>query len=150
MKQPDNLPSRWLTYYSQKQGRIFHTDLPFKDSQEFKIPGRRLDIRLDSNRKNEVIAQVWEIRDLLDPLDSPVIEWEYGQLSWPGIEGTVTDKTVRQLGPQFVYVSDSVLQYYEERPDEYSICPEIGSVSYQNQWSYSCFNCFNFTLETSR
>ena len=49
----------------------------------------------------------------------------------------LNDKTVRQLGPQFVYVSDSVLQYYEERPDEYSICPAIGSVSYQNQWSVS-------------
>ena len=85
-----------------------------------------------------MIAHVWEIRDPLDPLGSPVIDWIYGQLSLPGIEGTVTDKTVRQFGPQFVYVSDSVLQYYEERPDKYSICPEIGSVSYRNQWSVSC------------
>lgn len=129
-------------YYATNTGPMSQDDrkaLSGKNIKEFKIPGRLLDVRLDSDHEDVVIAQVWGIRDLLDPLDSPVIEgrWEYGQLRWPGIEGLVTDKTARQLGLQFVYVSDSVLQHYEEHSADYSIYPESGSVSYQGQWTVS-------------
>jgi len=129
-------------YYAINTGPISEDDrkaLSGKDNQEFKIPGRLLDVRLDFDRKDEVIAQVWGIRNLLEPGNSPVTEgrWEYDQLRWPGIEGTISKNTARQLGLKFVYVNDSVLQYYEEHPNEYSICPESGSVRYQDQWGVS-------------
>ena len=129
-------------YYAMNTGQITEDDqraLAGKDMQEFKIPGRLLDVRLDSDHRDMVIAQVWGTRDLLTPLNSPVIEgrWEYGQLVWPGIEGIVTDKIARQLGLQYVYVDDSVLKFYEDHSDDYSIYPENGAVSYQGQWSVS-------------
>lgn len=129
-------------YYASNMGPMSEDDrktLSGDDVRELKIPGRLIDIRLDSTCKDGIIAQVWGIRDFLDPRDSPVTEgrWEYGELEWPGIEGIVTKNIARQLSLKYVYVRDLVLQYYEEHPKEYSICPESGSVSYQNQWQVS-------------
>ena len=73
------------------------------------------------------------------PEHSPITagRWDYGSLSWPGIESRVSKERSRKLGLTYVYVDDAVLQQYEEHPDRYSIHPESGSVSYGGQWSVS-------------
>jgi hypothetical protein len=108
-------------------------------SQEFKLKGRLVDLRIAPQSKSQVLAQVWGVRRLLDPLYSPVTEgrWDYGRLVWPGIEGEVTLEGARRLGLKYVYVKDEVLKYYEDYPEKYFISPESGSVSYGGQWSVS-------------
>jgi len=128
------------TYYATNSDQISEDDskaLSGKGMQEFRFPGRLLDIRLAGGNGNKLMAQVWGVRNLLGPLSAPICggRWEYGQLMWPGIDGPVTALGAKQSSREYVYVSDSVLQYYEDRPNEFSICPELGSVSFQGQWS---------------
>jgi hypothetical protein len=108
-------------------------------SQEFKLKGRLVDLRIAPQSKSQVLAQVWGVRRLLDPLYSPVTEerWDYGRLVWPGIEGEVTLEDSRRLGLKYVYVKDEVLKYYEDYQEKYSISTESGSVGYGDQWSVS-------------
>ena len=108
-------------------------------SQEFKLKGRLVDLRIAPQSKSQVLGQVWGVRRLLDPLYSPVTEgrWDYGRLVWPGIKGEVTLEGAQRLGLKYVYVKDEVLKYYEDYPEKYSISPESGSVSYGGQWSVS-------------
>ncbi len=108
--------------------------------QEFKLKGRLVDIRIDLRDKTQLLAQVWGVRHLLDPAESPIIDgrWDYGELVWPGIEGVVTDSRASGMWDP-VYVRDDVLRPYEEYPDRYSIHPESGAVSFGGQWSVG--NC---------
>lgn len=127
-------------YYALNVGEMSAEDrkiLSISNSQEFKLKGRLLDIHVDSWSKDQIVVQVWGVRHLVDPKDSPVIEgrWDYGELIWPGIEEVITDDHAQQLGLKDVFVDDSVLEQYEEHPDRYSIHPETGAVSYRNQWS---------------
>jgi hypothetical protein len=103
--------------------------------QEVKLKGRLVDIRIDLRDNSQLLAQVWGIRHLIDPSESPVIDgrWDYGELVWPGIEGVVTDPRASRMGGG-IYVRDEVLRTYEEYPDRYSIHPESGSVSFGGQW----------------
>jgi hypothetical protein len=104
--------------------------------QEFKLKGRLVDIRIDLRDKTKLLAQVWGVRHVLDPAESPIIDgrWDYGELVWPGIEGVVTDRRTSRMWER-VYVRDDVLRPYEEYPDRYSIHPESGGVSFGGQWS---------------
>ena len=110
-----------------------------KDIKEFKLSGRLIDIRIDHRFSTQLTAQVWGVRLLYLPEHSPITEgrWDYGSLTWPGIDSPVTKEQSRKLGLTYVYVNDDVLQHYEEHPDRYSIHPESGSVSYGGQWSVS-------------
>ncbi len=111
-----------------------------KDINEFKLSGRLIDIRIDHRSSKQLTAQIWGVRFLCAPEHSPITEgrWDYGSLSWPGIDYPVTKERSRKLGLTYIYVDDDVLQYYEEHPDRYSIHPESGGVSYGAQWSVSC------------
>ncbi len=110
-----------------------------KESQEYKFKGRHIVIRIDHRNKSKLNAQVWGVKLLYLPKNSPITQgrWNFGKLIWPGIEEPVTIELSRKLGLKYVYVDDSVLQYYEEHPDKYTIYPESGSVSYGAQWSVS-------------
>lgn len=102
---------------------------------EVKLKGRLVDIRRDLRDKSQFFAQVWGVRHLIDPSESPVIDgrWDYGKLEWPGIPGAVTDPRASGMGGR-VFVRDEALRMYEEYPDRYFIHPESGSVSFGGQW----------------
>lgn len=108
-----------------------------KNIHELKLSGRHIDIRIDNRSNSQLTAQIWGVRLLYAPEHSPITEgrWDYGSLTWPGIDSQVTKERSRKLGLTDVYVDDDVLQHYEEHPDRYSIHPESGSVSYGGQWS---------------
>jgi hypothetical protein len=129
-------------YYASNQGTLKPQDsdvLAGKRAQEFKLPGRLVDIQMLLLSPSDVIAQVWGVRRLLDPGDSPVIQgrWDYGNLVWPGVEGEVTFERAKSFRSECAYIRDDVLGAYEEYPDRYSIYPEHGSVAYRGQWSVS-------------
>lgn len=129
-------------YYATNQCPLDTQDrevLDGKEAQEFKLPGRLLDIRMDLESGSELIAQVWGVRRLLDPRHSPVLEgrWDYGRLVWPGVDGEVTKERARGFWAEYGYVRDDVLQDYEKYPNRFSIHPESGSVSYGGQWRVS-------------
>ncbi len=110
------------------------------DRLEIDLPGRTMwVVRLPDNR---VKYMCWGIRKLLTPGPLPITEgtWNYPELQWPGMPRPVTRSMARGAGlgdaPHSVYVRDTVLADFEGRP-EYSINPELGAVSYGNQWGVS-------------
>lgn len=105
------------------------------ESREFSLPGRL--VRLYAQKRpSSYLASVWGTRALIGPGSSPVTEggWEYGELTWPGIEGVVTHDRAMTPGLDYAFVTDSVLGRYEGWPD-FSVNPEIGGISYGGQWS---------------
>lgn len=129
-------------YYAMNTDDLVPEDLRAlsgKDISEFKVSGCRVDIRKDHRSGSKLTAQIWGARLLCEPGHSPITEgrWDYGSLTWPGLDSPVTIEGSRKLGLMYVYVDDDVLQHYEEHRDRYSIHPESGSVSYGGQWSVS-------------
>lgn len=80
-------------------------------------------------------------RLLMRPDSFPISEDanRFGELSWPGITGSVDDQNWQAQGMESVYVKDTVLGRFEGRP-EFQIQPITGAVSYGNQWSVDFCN----------
>lgn len=87
--------------------------------------------------KDDIQCEIRGIRPLFYPGKSPIIGdyFDIEDLKWPGIEETITTENWKNFPGQFVYVKDSVLADYEERPDIFSINPESGGVSLNSIWS---------------
>lgn len=86
---------------------------------------------------NQFVAEISGFKILFKPGEAPITSgrWEYGELSWPGIEKPVTEDFALGTNPMTrVFVSDSVLETFEGKKD-FEINPESGSVTYSNQWS---------------
>lgn len=129
-------------YYANNSEKVVKQDLDIlsdANAKEIKLPGRLIDIRIDEKNNSNLSAQIWGVRRLFLPGKSPITEgrWDYGNLIWPGIDGPVDKITARKLGLEYVYVEDEVLLPYEQDPEQYSIHPESGAVSYKGQWSVS-------------
>lgn len=106
-----------------------------KESREFTLPGRLIRIYGQSSPRS-YLASAWGTRPLMGPDTSPVTEgrWEYGELSWPGIEGAVTQERAMSSTLLHAFVTDRVLGRYEGK-EEFTVHPESGGVSYGGQWS---------------
>lgn len=100
------------------------------------FPGGKLEVRIHPLDTSLLSVQLWGSRLLVKPGGSPITlgRWRYDDLNWPGIEGLVTKGRALGLGTRYVYVSDKVLEKYEENPDAYEINPESGAVSYGGHW----------------
>ncbi|MCH7662937.1 MAG: hypothetical protein IH859_03595 [Chloroflexi bacterium] len=125
-------------YYANKWGEAGQETINYmgdKKIAEFELPGRLIDLRFIKLADKEFFAQVWGVRHLLDPGDSPITKGneDYGILVWPGIEEPVNHQKAMDSRMALVYISDSVLAKYEKR-SEYEIYPETGGVSYSGQW----------------
>jgi len=88
------------------------------------LPGRMLRIYRQEG-PTSFLAQVWGSRELITPSISPITEgrWDYGELTWPGIDKPVTEDLASSPGLPHAYVTDAVLGRYEGRP-EFKIHPE--------------------------
>lgn len=88
-------------------------------------------------RDGEYVTQVWGARLIAGPGDMPVTSdtLEREGLVWPGLSGPVTRDVARKARMHdWVYVRDTVLAIYEDRPG-FSVHPESGAVSFKGQWS---------------
>ncbi len=107
---------------------------------DMQLPGRSISFFLlaDGNIK----VSCYGIRELLQPGPLPVTDsrWAYPDLQWPGFPRPISREEARSAGfggiPGAVFVRDTVLGDFEGNP-EYSISPELGAVTYRNQWGVS-------------
>lgn len=85
---------------------------------------------------NEFHIDIWGHHLLLEPGPLPISsdDTSVDSLAWPGIELTPTKP--RGYMWENVFINDGVLNRFEGQP-EFSILPELGSVSFGNQWSVS-------------
>lgn len=119
------------------------------DDVETELPGRT--VRVVRLMDGRVKYMCWGIRRVLDPNGFPITEgrWDYPELTWPGIAAPVTKERASGAGlhgiPSKVYVRDTVLADFEGRP-EYTINPELGSVSHGIQWGVSWCHRFGRDL----
>ena len=107
------------------------------ESIEIKLPDRRFQISRFFGGENAAVVQVWGGKVIGQPGEFPISnrDQDVDKLEWPGFDGPMTRARAWALRmPDYVYVKDSVLEYYEGQ-HEYSIGPESGSVSFGSQWS---------------
>ncbi|MEE9442531.1 MAG: hypothetical protein V3V99_07675 [candidate division Zixibacteria bacterium] len=111
-------------------------------SMSFSFPGRRINMTTEGQPSSTLGAVVWGIRHLISPGNLPVTEGyrDYGELVWPGLKNPVTEKYSGPGPMPYIYVKDSVLDFYESNPHKYDIYPESGSVGFRNQWSVGYSN----------
>jgi hypothetical protein len=124
-------------YYAQNKGPVSSETsalLGRRTVIAFEFPGRRVDVHLTAQSRENCLAAVWGSHQIITPGQLPIAEGreDYGTLLWPGIEKSMTAKSARAT-IEHAYVRDTVLGKYEARP-EYTIIPEIGCVSYLEQW----------------
>lgn len=105
---------------------------------DFTLPGRLVNLQIVDGATPPFLAQVWGLRPLLGPSRARVTgrHWEYGDLTWPGVDGVVTHDRALDEHLTAAYVSDKVLGEYEDWPD-FTVHPESGTVSYGGQWNTS-------------
>ncbi|WP_200979833.1 hypothetical protein [Echinicola sp. 20G] len=84
---------------------------------------------------DKYFAEVTGFREIKLGDEIPFSKWDNKKdLIWPGFKEPITRSNAKHW--EYVYVSDEVLDVYEQ-DDNYTVCPESGSVSYKNQWSVS-------------
>lgn len=101
-----------------------------EEIKKWDLPGRTLYLRRSPTERHLLLGQADLTQLIMEPADAPVTAgaWDYGKLTWPGIEKPVTDKTACRH-PSTVYVHDRVLAEYEG-VEGFTIYPATGSVAY--------------------
>ncbi len=124
----------WI-YSKVKKTETINSILKDNPHGEIKQNGRTFLFITDMD--NDIQCEIRGVRPLFYPGVSPIIGdfFNVQDLKWPGIDETITSKNWNQFPGQFVYVNDSVLAKYEERPDIFTIDPETGGVSLSSIWS---------------
>lgn len=125
-------------YYENRRGErddAIDALLGDKDGACEKLSTREVDVR--RRREGGFIAQIWGARVVAMPGGLPITEdpLEENGLTWPGIDGPVTNQIANRCRPwDHVYVRDTVLAAYEGKPG-FRVSPDSGGVGYGNQWS---------------
>lgn len=132
-------------YYEQRYSNddaAFDAAISGSVNKDFHLPGRLLNLQInrDADERGRQLAQIWGRRLVLPHGERRVFLGEDPLLVWPDYPGEMT-KARAGREHATAYVSDRVLQEYEER-SEFGLYPRSGGLSYRGQWSVS--DCHRF------